>query len=139
MSKFSSENQPKERRGRGKAERTRILEALERESQTEEGFYDELIRRAFNPDDNFAFKEVIQRLSPLKRATMPTVEFEFDEEALPHIKASQVMKATADGIIPPDVANMFVSSIASMMKIEEVTELSRRLSEIEKALGVDNG
>lgn len=131
MSKFSKEHQPENRRGRGKSERTKLLEAMERESETEDGFYDMLIRRAFNPEDNFAFKEALQRLAPLKKATMPMVEFDFDESAKPHIQAAQVMKAASDGLVPPDIANLFVSSIASMIKIQEITDIDDRLKALE--------
>jgi hypothetical protein len=139
MAKFSSEHQPDKRRGRGPSERTKILDAMKREAQTEDSFYDMLIRRAFNPEDNFAFKEALQRLAPLKKATMPMVEFEFDDTAKPHEQAAQVLKAAADGLIPPDIANIFVGSIASMIKIEEVTEIAKRLESIEASLGIGNG
>ncbi|WP_094752686.1 hypothetical protein [Psychromonas sp. CD1] len=41
-------------------------------------------------------------------------------------------------LIAPDVANIFINSIASMLKIDEVTELQRRLASIEESLGVGN-
>jgi hypothetical protein len=49
------------------------------------------------------------------------------------------MKATSQGLIAPDVANMFISSISSMMKIQEATDMNRRIEEIELSLGVGNG
>ena len=65
---------------------------------------------------------------------MPMVDFEFDENASPNVQASQVMKAVSDGLIAPDSGQMFISSIASMLKIEEVTEIKDRLDKIEEAL-----
>ena len=47
---FGKGKQPSKRRG--KSERTKILEAMSRAGKTEEGFYDELVARAENPDDN---------------------------------------------------------------------------------------
>lgn len=133
---FSSDNQPNEKNRRGKSPKTKILEALKRSAKTEDDFWDVLVKRALDPDDPIALKEVLARLSPTKKATMPKIEFVFDANATPSIQASQILAAASDGVIPPDVAQVFISSIASMMKIEEVTELSKRLSIIEKQLGV---
>lgn len=129
---FGKDKQPKNRRG--KAERTKILEAMARQSKTEEEFYDYLVTRAFNPEDNFGAPELLKRLYPIPKATMPMVDFEFDENASPNVQASQVMKAVSDGLIAPDSGQMFISSIASMLKIEEVTEIKDRLDKIEEAL-----
>lgn len=134
---FSSENQPETANRRGKSPKTKILEALKRSAKTEDQFWDLLVMRALDPEDNIALKEVLARLSPTKKATMPKIEFEFDANATPSIQASQILAAASDGIIPPDIAQIFISSIASMMKIEEVTELSRRLREIEQQLGIN--
>ena len=139
MARFDSNNQPANRRGRSKSERTRIVEAMERLSKSEDSFYEMLVIRAYNPDDSFGASEILKRIAPLKRQTMPMIEFDFDDEAPAHIQAAQVMKATSQGLIPPDVANMFVNSISSMMKIEETTDMARRIEEIELSLGVGNG
>lgn len=139
MAKFNSDNQPSERRGRGKSDRTKILEAMERLSKSENSFYEMLVKKAYDPEDSFGASEILKRIAPLKRQTMPMIEFDFDDEAPAHIQAAQVIKATSQGLIPPDVANMFVSSISSMMKIEEITDMSKRLEDIEKSLGVGNG
>ena len=134
---FTSENQPESRNSRGKSPKTKILEALKRLAKTEDEFWDLLVMRALDPEDNIALKEVLARLSPAKKATMPKIEFEFDANATPSIQASQILAAASDGIIPPDIAQIFISSIASMMKIEEVTEIANRLTAIEKELGLN--
>lgn len=135
MGKFSSENQPtKERRGRGKSERNKILEAFKRAGKTEDGFYDLLVLKAYDPEDNFTFKEVLNRISPLNKAVAPTIEFDFPEEAKPYIQASAVMKGIADGIIPPDIGAQFISSIKSMIDIEEYTDLKERIEKLEATL-----
>ncbi len=137
--KFSSENQPKVRKGRGKSKVNLIKEAMKRGEKTEDEFYDLLIEQAFSGTDALAFSEVLKRLYPLERSTMPMVDFEFDANAKPHEQAAQVMAAVACGSIPADIAQVFVSSISSMMKIEEITDISQRLDEIEKALSIGNG
>ena len=134
---FSSDNQPNEKNRRGKSPKTKILEALRRSSKTEDDFWDALVMRALGPDDPIALREVLARLSPTKKATMPKIEFEFDANATPSIQASQILKAASDGIIPPDVAQVFITCIASTMKIEEVTEIADRLTAIEKELGLN--
>lgn len=127
--KFNEDNQPRKRRG--KAERTKILAAMERQSKTEEDFYDYLVTRAFNPEDTFGAPELLKRLYPIPKATLPMVEFEFDESATMAKQAAQIMKAASDGLLAPDVANVFVGSIASMLKITEVTDLEDRIKNLE--------
>ena len=131
---FDSTNQPKERKGRGKSERTKILEAMQSAGQTEEGFYDLLMEKAFNPEDSFTFKELLNRMSPLPKAVNPIVEFDFPKKAKPHIQAAFVLDAVASGVIPSDIGNMFVQSIKAMIDIEEYTDLKERIEKLEKAL-----
>lgn len=135
---FNKDKQPKVRKPRGKSERTKILEAMSRTGQTEEGFYDLLVTKAMNPEDNFTFKELMSRLSPIPKAVAPLVEFEFPKNAKPHIQASYVLKAVSSGVIPSDIGNMFVQSIKAMIDIEEYTDLKERIEAIEKSLGVGN-
>lgn len=134
--KFSKENQPKNRRG--KSERTKLIEAMKRQGKNEEGFYDMLVGRAFNPNDSFAAKEILTRMYPVPKSTMPVVDFKFDETAKPVIQAAQIMKAASSGDLPPDVASTFIAAITNMMKIEEVTDLKDQLAEIKKMLGVSD-
>lgn len=141
---------------RGKGKQTVILDAIKEKcllglndestrGESEKAIFGFMAESAFNPSDETAaistacLNHLMKKGWPDVKATSPCIEFDFDRDAKPHMQASQVMKAAADGLIPPDIANMFVSSIASMIKIEEVTEISRRLEEIEKALGVSNG
>ena len=58
---FNKDNQPSVRKGRGKSERTKILESFERLSRTEDEFYDLLTKKAFNPEDHFSFKELLNQ------------------------------------------------------------------------------
>lgn len=122
---FSKDKQPN--KGRGKSERTKLLEAMERAGETEEGFYDLLMTKAFNPEDSFTFKELLNRISPIPKSVAPIVQFDFDEKASPHIKADQVLKAMADGKLPSDLGHLFITSIQSMLKIQEVTDIDERL------------
>jgi hypothetical protein len=128
---FSSENQPK---GRGKSERTKILEALKRAGNTEEGFYDHLLARALDPDDSFALREILNRFSPLKKSVMPDVEFNFNAKGTPVEQVSQLLDAVSTGAIPPDVASMLITSIKGAIEIEINTELKSRIEKLEDML-----
>lgn len=134
---FSESNQPKEKKPRGKSQRTKILEAMERKGETEDGFYDLLIEKAFNPEDNFTFKELLSRLAPLAKAVAPLFKFDLPEDAKPHEKADYVLKAIANGEIPSDVGNTCIQAIKAMIDIEEFTDLKARIDRLEAALNGD--
>lgn len=121
----------KKMKGRGKSDRNKILDAFKRIAKSEDDFYDLMAGKAFDPKDNFTYKELLNRLAPMPKSTAPYIEFEFDEKAPPHVQASQVLTAIAKGIIPPDLGNLFVSSIQAMLKIQEVTDFEERLKKIE--------
>lgn len=146
---FSSSNQPP--RGRGKSFKTKLLEVIREESligaspkttleEAEKLYLTHFAKRAFDVDDNASGtlgKELLSKSYPSLKSTMPTVDFEFSAESTPLEQANQILKAAADGIIPPDVAQIFITSIASMMKIDEITEIANRLTAIEKELGIN--
>ena len=77
---------------------------------------------------------VINRIEPPLKAIAPMVEFEFDTDAKPHEQANQLLKAVSNGQIAPDIGQMFVASIKSMIDIEEYTDLKDRIEKLEKAL-----
>ena len=128
---FGKGKQPSKRRG--KSERTKILEAMSRAGKTEEGFYDELVARAENPDDNFTFKELMSRLSPIPKAVAPTIKFDLDENGKNREKAEQIIVGISKGNIPPDLGNQLIVSMSSLMNIKEKTEFEDRLKAIEDA------
>ena len=119
--------------GRGKSERSKLLAAMERLGKTEEDFYDLLMVRAFDEDDNFTFKELLNRMSPIAKATSPLITFKFDPKGTPHKQAKQALAAAANGEIPTDLANIFITSISSMLNIQEKTDFEDRLKAIENA------
>lgn len=133
---FNKDNQPS--KGRGKSERTKILDAMERDGQTEDGFYDLLVKRASNPEDNFTFKELLIRLSPVPKAVSPLYEFHFDITGSPHEQALQIVDAISNGKLPSDVGNIIITSISSMLKIQEVTDIDERLKKMESQIDEAN-
>jgi len=119
---------------RGKSERTKILDALEKQGKTEEGFYEMLVTRALDPEDSFALREVLNRFSPLKKSVMPDVEFNFNARGTPVQQVSQLLDAVSNGEIPPDVASMLINSIKGAIEIEVNTELKVRIEKLEEML-----
>ena len=77
---------------------------------------------------------VLNRIEPPLKAIAPMVEFNFDINAKPHEQANQILKAVANSQIAPDIGQMFVGSIKSMIDIEEYTDLKARIEALEKAL-----
>ena len=138
---FDSKNQPdmESRKPRGKGKRTLMLEAIRASVKGGEAeFLKEVVSIALGKDGGEDAKPnsqlltlVLQRIEPPLKSTMPLIEFDFDESATPSVQASQVMKAVSDGVIAPDVGQMFIGSIASMLKISEVTELEDRIKALE--------
>lgn len=131
---FNSENQPKQRKARGKSERTKILDSFKRLSRTEEEFYDLLTEKAFNPEDQFSFKELLNRMSPIPKAVAPVYKFELPKSAKPHEKADYILTAIADGELPSDVGNVCIQAIKAMIDIEEYTDLKERIIKLEEMI-----
>ncbi len=129
---FDKDTDHSNRKVRGKSERTKILEAMKRDGKTEDDFYDLLVTRAANLEDNFTFKELLTRLSPVPKAVNPLYEFPFDIKGSPHEQALQIIDAISDAKIPSDVGNIIITSISSMLKIQEVTDIDERLKAIEE-------
>ena len=133
---------------RGMSNKNRILEAMRQESfegltskstrdECEIAYFKCIVKKAADIEDKDS--GMMLRLLGDKgwssmKPTLGNVEFEFDGEASPSKQAAQVMTAAANGTLAPDIANMFVSSIASMLKIEEVTSLRDEVDEIKAIL-----
>lgn len=137
--------------GRGQSFKNKLLDVIREEAmigatkkttkeKTEKLYIKHMAERAFDTDDIASAtlsKELLNKSYPSLKSTVPLVEFDFDVDAKPSVQASQILKAASNGHIPPDTAQIFISSIASMMKIEEVTEIADRLTAIEKELGLN--
>jgi len=137
------------RRKRGKDKKTLILEALMAEVK-EEGTGDELtaeqaeaaylralVKRSMNVADKASAvlaKEVLVRLMPVDKATMPVYKIEFPEDGSASAKIEAIVAAVACGDVPPDVGNMMVNMVTAAIKVEETVELMERLSRLEEML-----
>lgn len=156
---FSKDNQPDSRGRRGKDKRTLLLESLmEVVNADEDGNYKEvvpdreaaerlfnmrLVSRALNVKDSASaqlMKEVLDRLYPTTKATLPAIEFPFRENGSAADKIEDVQAAVANGTLPVDMGNTMVNMIVAGIKVFEVTELAERLARIEEMLAkADDG
>ena len=137
---------------RGRSFKNKLLDVIKSEgliganskmdhSELETLYLTHFANRAFDSEDAASpmlSKELLSKSYPSLKSTMPTVNFNFTVKATASEQANEIIKAASEGVIPPDVAQIFITSLASMMKIEEVTEIANRLTEIEKALGISN-
>ena len=130
---FGKDKQPAKRTPRGKSERTKILDAMKRQSRTEEEFYDSLVERASNPEDTFAFKELLSRISPIPKQVAPFVEFKINKDGKPHEKASDILDGIADGDIPPDVGTHLIVAIKNFVDLDN-SDIKERVEKIEAML-----
>lgn len=80
---------------------------------------------------------VLNRIEPPFKAVAPMVEFDFNKDSKPHEQAAQILQAVSEGQIAPDIGQMFVSSIKSMIDIEEYTDLKDRIEKLEAVLNGD--
>lgn len=125
---------------RGKGKKSLMLEAIRGACGSEEEFLDQVIKIGLGDVKNEVAPNptlltlVLNRIEPPLKAIAPMVEFDFDPNAKPHEQANQILKAVATSQIAPDIGQMFVGSIKSMIDIEEYTDLKDRIEKLEKAL-----
>ena len=80
---------------------------------------------------------VLNRIEPPLKSVAPMVKFAFDINGKPHEQALQVLDAMAKGNLPSDIGQLFVTSISSMLNIQEKTDFEERLKAIEDATEQD--
>lgn len=125
---------------RGKGKKSLMLEAIRSVCGTEQEFLDQVVKVGLGDVVNGVAPNptlltlVLNRIEPPLKAIAPMVEFDFDPNAKPHEQANQILNAVANSQIAPDIGQMFVGSIKSMIDIEEYTDLKERIEKLEKAL-----
>ena len=135
--------------GRGRSNKSLILEALRRESfedltesssneESTVAFFQHIIRRArsgeADKDSGMLLKWLGDKGWASLKPVMGAVEFDFDVNATESEQAKQILKAASEGHITPDVAQMFVNMMTGMLKIEEVTEIKQQLAELQEVV-----
>lgn len=150
-------NKRKDMPSRGKGKKSLMLEAIKSVCGDEQDFLKQVVaiglggwtqpeqkedeepqEPVFQNPNPMLLNMVLNRIEPPLKAISPMVEFDFNPNAKPHEQAGDIMNAVAEGKIPPDIGQMFVSSIKAMIDIEEYTDLKERIENIEKALGVSS-
>lgn len=125
---------------RGKGKKSLMLEAIRSACGSEQKFLDKVIKIGLgDPINELApnptlLTLVLNRIEPPLKAIAPMVEFDFDVDSKPHEQGNQILKAVGDGRLAPDIGQMFIASIKSMIEIEEYTDLKDRIEKLEKAL-----
>ena len=142
---FSKTKQPT--RGRGKSTKTVILDAIREcaldglptnapKDKVEKAFFKRIATEAFKVDgsnSSMCLKLLADKGWANLKPSNELVKFDFDPNADLHIQAGQVLNAVASGDLPSDIANNFINSISSMLKIQELTDFEERLKAIEDA------
>ena len=137
---------------RGRSNKNRVLDGIRQCSnaklsnnatrdEAETAYFKHIAEKAFDPvdkDSGMMIKLLGDKAYSSMKPTLGCVEFDFNASAKPYDQASQVMAAASRGKIAPDIANIFISSIASMLKIEEVTTLRQEVDEIKAILKEKN-
>ena len=138
---------------RGKSFKTKILEVIQAESlldvcenadknTVERAYLKHIAKRAFDKDDQASptlLKELLSKSYAGLKATLPTLEFDFDKDSTPAQQVNQILHASSTGIIPPDVAAIFIQSIKNAVDIEQATDLKERIEALEKMLNAQHG
>ncbi|UCS82875.1 coil containing protein [Yersinia phage vB_YenS_P400] len=132
MAKFSSDNQPEQRRGRDR--RKLIVEALERAGLDEEAFYDKVIEIAVTNADTGMMRELLIRFNPIPKPVAPQIKFSFPDGGTPVEKIDAIIRGVADGEIPTDLGKQITDMIKTGLDVLEVTELAVRLENLERLL-----
>lgn len=81
--------------------------------------------------DMQALKLCLERISPPVKANSDPVEFALQGETLSD-KAESVLQAIADGVIDVNSGRALIGAISDLGKIIEITELEKRLAQLEQ-------
>ncbi|MGF1740617.1 hypothetical protein L4C34_05985 [Vibrio profundum] len=118
---------------------SKLLELGEQDSNedVEKAILGHIASKAFSPageDSAVYLKLLLDRVWPKPKPTYEPVFLDLDENATPLELVNTILKETSEGKIAPDVAQVLVTLVEKRMKIYEVTELERKLEEIEEML-----
>lgn len=148
MPEFNTQNQPKERKPRGRSNRSKVLDGIkaaiscDTPEKAEAEYFKRVALRAFDSDDKdspMLLKLLGDKGWGSAKPTMDTVEFEFPVNGTPSERAFAVVEAISTGVISPDIGAMVVGIVKDAIVIEESTELKARIEGLEKTLGLANG
>lgn len=145
--KFGEDNPPPKsprNQKRGPQFRTLLLQALqtvkvkqlnaegqmEEVTLTEELFIQRGLQLAWK--DPSMYRDILARLIPYQRPTMPHFEFDFDPTWTPNQRIDAIMVAVAKGEIPIDAAHALIDIFKKGAEVQEISGILERLDEIER-------
>jgi hypothetical protein len=85
--------------------------------------------------DMQALKVCVDRLCPPMKAQAAPVQVDIPETDSISDIAKYLIKAAANGQLPPDVAAQLVSAVGTLARVVEVDELKERMEALEAAIG----
>lgn len=132
---FGPGNQPTPGNTRGKSSKTKILNALKKKMNwSEDDLYEHIVSEAFVNNNKDMIEIVIKTAVPIPKTTLQLVNFQYDRNAAYHEKCEVILEAVAAGQIAPDVGQELIYTIKHIASIHEVTELEKRLNDLEDLL-----
>ena len=148
MPEFDANNQPKERKPRGRSNKSKVLEGIMAAmpvcgtaDEAEKEYFKHVALRAFNPkdkDSSTLLKLLGDKGWGSAKPSLDCVNFDFPMDGTPSERAFAVVEAISNEKLAPDIGAMIVGIVKDAIIIEESTELKDRINAIEKALGVDS-
>lgn len=89
-----------------------------------------IVMDAAKSGDMQACRLILERMVPAIKPVSEPIQFDFSGST-PTEQARSIMAAIAAGDIPPDQGRALIEALASVAKIAELDELSRRLAALE--------
>lgn len=153
MSKNSTSITPTKRKKmppRGKGKKCLMLKAIKKVCKSESNFFEEIVKiglggkveigvddkgdpqYTYKPPNTILLSLVLNRIEPPLKAVSPKIKFKFTKKSTVYEQATQIVKAVSDGVINPDIGSMLITSLSSMVKIQEVTDIEERLKKMEE-------
>ena len=137
---------------RGRSKRTLILESIKEKAllglnesatneEAEKAVFGFMAQQAFFPTEegaavaNTCLSQLMKKGWPDVKAQDPCVEFDLDTSKSPVHQSRQIMDAVSKGEIPPSIGISLINAMASVLKIDEVSEIKERLEALEASSG----
>lgn len=117
-------------RPRGATSTTIIKEALEQVFTDGERGLLAAICESAKAGDLTACALLINRLHPALKPIQPMSVFTLDG-ASPADQAQSILRAVADGLLPPDIGVQLIAAVGKCLEIREISELAERLEQLE--------
>lgn len=118
---FSSENQPKKRRGPCK--KNLMLNAIRAKYGSEEQYAEKVIEIGIEEKNCTLITHALEQIQPKHKSTLPPVNFTFNPDDSPVKQALHIFQACSKGDIPPDTAKTLVDTLGVICGINEHTDM----------------